>query len=186
MNDDGWYWWWTNGRCMMLHAVDEWRWMMAMNIKSCVMYDKPPCWFACWGLSRCICLAGFLFETKRRHYCWCSGQMTSSKQLTVAAITRTEALTPREVFTGKCVHTQELSPYHVISNTFIAGLGIHIKYCLDHGDQGYCIGHICCSIHSEHGEAMKYKLERSGFRRPSLIFFTSQFASQSLHSGFGP
>ena len=104
-----------DGRWMMLDEVDEWRWMMTMNANSCVMYDKPPCWFACWGLSRCICLAGFVFETKRRHYCWCSWQMTSSKQMTVAAITRTEALTPREAITSKCLHTQELSPYRIRS-----------------------------------------------------------------------
>ena len=62
----------------------------------------------------------------------------------------------------------------------------HIKYCLDHGDHGYCIGHICCSIHSEDRGTMKYKLERSGCRRRSRILLTSQFASQSLQSGFGP
>ena len=39
--------------------------------------------------------------------------MTSSKQMTVAAITHTEALTPREAVTGRCAHTQELSPYRI-------------------------------------------------------------------------
>ena len=41
--------------------------------------------------------------------------MPSSKQMTVAATTRTEALTPREAVTGKCVHTQELPPYRIRS-----------------------------------------------------------------------
>ena len=41
--------------------------------------------------------------------------MTSSKQIIVAAITRTEALTRREAVAGKCVHTQELSPHRIRS-----------------------------------------------------------------------
>ena len=121
MMDDADEWRWTmmddvdDWRWMMMDEVDEWRWLMTMNIKSCAMYDKSPCWFACRGLSRCICLAGSLFETKRRHYCWCSSQMTSNKQMTVAVVIPTEALTQREALTGKCVRTQELSPYRIRS-----------------------------------------------------------------------
>ena len=67
--------------------------------------------------------------------------------------------TERSRYRQMCSHTGAF----FISNMFTAGLGIDIKYCFDHGDSYCCIVHICYSMHSEHGEAMKDKLERSGF-----------------------
>ena len=107
MNDAGWCWWWTmnddNEYQAMCHV---WQTIVLIRMLGPVeMY--LPCRVCLWN------------KKATRQYCWCSWQMTSSEQMTLAAKTRTEALTPREAVTSKCVHTEavteELSPYRIRS-----------------------------------------------------------------------
>ena len=177
-------WWW-----MMLMNDDEWWWMRFTN-------DDE--WWR-WISSHVSCMTNLHDDSHVGAFRDVSAlQRFSLKQRGGTTAQLTDDFKQTNDGGSSNAHRSlntERSPYRqmcsdsgafAISNTFIAGLGIHIKYCLDHGDHGYCIGHICCSTRSEHGGTIKYKLERSGCRRRSMIFFTSQFASQSLHSGFGP
>ena len=143
---DGWCWWWTMNDA-------GWGWRMTMNDDDecqlmCHVWQtsvlirmwRPvemylPCKVCFWNKDAALVLMQLTDDFKQTND---SGSNNAHRSFD----------TERSRCRQMCSHTGAFPT----SNTFIAGLGIDIKYCLDHGDHYYCIGHIWCSMHSEHGE----------------------------------